>query len=153
MGSLENILKHERERNSSSAKEYQAIKAKLTELQSKYSQLDHKYEKVQSEYITLQEKYKNVKKTVFTYKDYMAKKDIHVNNEMNRIQDEYRKIFIKLQSQINYHVNCRMQEERNNGIQAQGQQNQPNDYTEKLNKLNEDFAKLAQSTFKDTPDT
>ncbi|KAL0819009.1 hypothetical protein ABMA28_008294 [Loxostege sticticalis] len=157
LGSLEDVLKHEREelkqRNSSCAKECQAVKAKLAELQSKNAQLERKYDKLQSDHATLQEKYKNVKKTVFTYKDYMAKKDAHVSNEMNRIQDEYRKIFIKLQTQINYHVNCRIQEERSKGKPAQAQQYQQCDYSEKLKKLNEDFARLAQSRFTtDTPD-
>jgi chromosome segregation ATPase len=68
LGSLEDIIKHERERNSSCAKECQAVKTKLTELHSKNSQLDRKFEKLQSEHATLQEKYKNVKKTLFTYK-------------------------------------------------------------------------------------
>ncbi|XP_028176619.1 centrosomal protein of 152 kDa-like [Ostrinia furnacalis] len=157
LGSLEDVLKHEREewkqRNSSCAKECQAVKTKLAELQSKNAQLERKYEKMQAEHITLQDKYKNVKKTVFTYKDYMAKKDAHVSNEMNRIQDEYRKIFVKLQTQINYHVNCRIQEERSKGKPAQAQQYQPCDYSEKLKKLNEDFARLAQSRFTtDAPD-
>lgn len=30
----------------------------------------------------------------------MAKKDEHITSEMRRIQDEYRKIFVKLQNQI-----------------------------------------------------
>lgn len=72
LGSLEDVLKHEREelkqRNSSCAKECQAVKTKLAELQSKNAQLERKYDKLQSDHATLQEKYKNVKKTVFTYK-------------------------------------------------------------------------------------
>lgn len=72
LGSLENILKHEREewrqRSSSSVKECQGLKVKLSELQAKIVQLERKYDKLQSEHVTLQDKYKNVKKTVFTYK-------------------------------------------------------------------------------------
>ncbi|CAG9793262.1 unnamed protein product [Diatraea saccharalis] len=152
LSSLEDLIKNERERNSTCAKECQAVKSKMVELQTKCAQLERKYERLQSEYASLQDKYRSVKKTVLTYKDYMSKKDAHISNEMNRIQDEYRKIFIKLQNQINYHVNCRIQEERSNGKQTEAQQYQQGDYTEKLKKLNEDFALLAQSRFKETPD-
>ncbi|KAM3961122.1 LOW QUALITY PROTEIN: chromosome segregation ATPase asterless [Aphomia sociella] len=145
-GSLEDVLKNERE---SCTKERHAMKTKLAELQAKELQLDQKYETLQTDHLILQDKYKNAKKTAFTYKDYITKKDAHVNNEMNRIQDEYRKIFLNLQNQINYHVNCRIQEERSKGKRAQTQQI---DFTEKMNKLNEDFARLAQSRFKDSPD-
>ncbi|XP_059051808.1 centrosomal protein of 152 kDa isoform X2 [Achroia grisella] len=145
-GSLEDVLKSERDL---CAKERHAMKTKLTDLQAKQSQLDEKYEKLQLEHKILQDKYKNAKKTVFTYKDYVTKKDAHVNNEINRIQDEYRKIFLKLQNQINYHVNRRIQEERNKGKHAQ---THDCDFTEKINKLNEDFAQLTQSRFKDVPD-
>ncbi|XP_026761573.2 centrosomal protein of 152 kDa [Galleria mellonella] len=144
-GSLEDVLKNERE---SCTKERHAMKTKLADLQAKQTQLDEKYEKLQREHLMLQDKYKNAKKTVFTYKDYVSKKDAHVNNEINRIQDEYRKIFLKLQNQINYHVNCRIQEERSKGKHPQSQQF---DFTDKMNKLNEDFARLAQSRFKDAP--
>ncbi|CAB3233435.1 unnamed protein product [Arctia plantaginis] len=155
LGSLEDLLKNEREdwkqRNSSTAKEYMAMKAKAADLQSKLVQLEQKYEKIQSEQKVLLEKYKNAKKTIYTYKDYVTKKDDHVNNEMNRIQDEYRKIFVKLQNQINYHVNCRIQEEKK-GKQSQVHHSQETDYSERINKLSEDFSRLAQSTFKDVPD-
>lgn len=62
----------------------------------------------------------------------MAKKDAHVSNEMNRIQDEYRKIFIKLQNQINYQVNCRVQEERSQGKRTQAQQLQQYDVSKHI---------------------
>ncbi|XP_035453203.2 myosin-11 [Spodoptera frugiperda] len=155
LGSLEDVLKHEREdfkqRSSSTTKECMAMKSKIAELQSKLAQLDQKYEKLQAEHKVIQDKYKNAKKTIFTYKDYVTKKDAHVNNEMNRIQDEYRKIFIKLQSQLNYHINCRLQEERK-GKQAQAQHSQQTDYTDRINKLNDDFTRLTQSNFMDGPD-
>ncbi|XP_026735820.1 intracellular protein transport protein USO1-like isoform X2 [Trichoplusia ni] len=154
LGSLEDVLKHEREdwkqRNSSSTKECLAMKAKASELQSKLAQLEQKYEKLQAEQKAIYDKYKNAKKTIYTYKDYVTKKDAHVNNEMNRIQDEYRKIFLKLQSQLNYHINCRLQEERK-GKQAQGY-SQQTDYTDRINKLNDDFTRLTQSNFMDGPD-
>lgn len=155
LGSLEDVLKSEREnwkqRNNSSAKEYMSLKTKVAELQSKLAQLEEKYEQIQCEQKLLQDKYKNAKKTIFTYKDYVSKKDAHVTNEMNRIQDEYRKIFVKLQNQINYYVNCRIQEEKK-GKHAQAHHSQDTDYSEKLNRLSEDFTRLAQSTFKDGPD-
>ncbi|RVE45416.1 hypothetical protein evm_009934 [Chilo suppressalis] len=152
LNSLEDVIKHEREVNNSCAKECQAMKGKVMELQAKCTQLERKYEKLQSEHGNLQDKYRSVKKTVITYKDYMTKKDAHISNEMNRIQDEYRKIFLKLQNQINYHVNCRIQEERNNGKPVEAVQYQQGDYSERLKKLNEDFAQLAQSRFKESPD-
>lgn len=155
LGSLEDVLKSEREnwkqRNNSSAKEYMSLKTKVAELQSKLAQLEEKYEQIQCEQKLLQDKYKNAKKTIFTYKDYVSKKDAHVTNEMNRIQDEYRKIFVKLHNQINYYVNCRIQEEKK-GKHAQAHHSQDTDYSEKLNRLSEDFTRLAQSTFKDGPD-
>ncbi|XP_049885424.1 girdin [Pectinophora gossypiella] len=156
LSSLEDALKNEREdwkqKTSTSAKELQGIKNKIVELQAKLAQVEEKHERLQAEHQILQDKYKNCKKTVYTYKDYIAKKDAHVNNEMNRIQDEYRKIFVKLQNQLNFHVNCRVQEERSQGKRTQAQQYQQVDYTEKMNKLNEDFAKLAQNRFKE-PDS
>ncbi|XP_075984478.1 uncharacterized protein LOC142982064 [Anticarsia gemmatalis] len=157
LGSLEDVLKNEREdwkqRSSSSTKECMVMKAKAAELQSKLAQLEQKYEKLLAEQKVLQDKYKNAKKTIFTYKDYVTKKDAHVTNEMNRIQDEYRKIFVKLQNQINYYVNCRIQEERKGKqAQAQAHHSQETDYSERINKLSEDFTRLAQSTFKDGPD-
>ncbi|KAI5645752.1 hypothetical protein NE865_02022 [Phthorimaea operculella] len=119
MSSVEDLLKLEREdwhqKTSSSARELQMLKNKIGEVQAKLAHVEQKYEKLKEEHSMLMEKYKNCKKTVFTYKDYMAKKDAHVTNEMNRIQDEYRKIFMRMQNQINYHVNCRIQEERNQG--------------------------------------
>ncbi|XP_063896974.1 myosin-6 [Helicoverpa armigera] len=155
LGSLEDVLKHEREdwkqRSSSSTKECMAMKAKASELQAKLAQLEQKYEKLQAEQKIIQDKYKNAKKTIFTYKDYVTKKDAHVNNEMNRIQDEYRKIFLKLQNQLNYHINCRLQEERK-GKQAQAHGSQQTDYTDRINKLNDDFTRLTQSNFMDGPD-
>ncbi|XP_022834016.1 paramyosin [Spodoptera litura] len=155
LGSLEDVLKHEREdfkqRSSSTSKECTAMKTKIAELQTKIAQLEQKYEKLQAEHKVIQDKYKNAKKTIFTYKDYVTKKDAHVNNEMNRIQDEYRKIFIKLQSQLNYHINCRLQEERK-GKQAQAHNSQQTDYTDRINKLNDDFTRLTQSNFMDGPD-
>ncbi|XP_045504125.1 intracellular protein transport protein USO1 [Colias croceus] len=147
-GSMEDVLNREREdmkqKSSSCAKECQGLKTKLVELQTQFTQLEHKHNKLQSDHQVIQDKYRNAKKTVYTYKDYMAKKDTHINNEMNRIQDEYRKIFVKLQNQINHHVNCRVQEEK------RGSKSTPQyDCTEKINKLNEDFARLAQSNLKD----
>ncbi|CAH2095338.1 unnamed protein product [Euphydryas editha] len=154
LGSLEDVAKREREdwkqKTSSNAKECHALKVKLVELQENLALVEEKYAKVQSDYQILQEKYKNAKRTVFTYKDYMAKKDTHINNEMNRIQDEYRKIFVKLQNQINYYVNCRVQEDRKH--KEKRQQHVQVDYTAKLNELTEDFARLAQSNFQETPD-
>ncbi|XP_047537466.1 putative leucine-rich repeat-containing protein DDB_G0290503 [Vanessa atalanta] len=157
LGSLEDIIKKEKEdwkqKSNSNAKEFHTMRTKLLELQANMSQLEEKYAKVQSDYQILQEKYKNAKRTVLTYKDYMAKKDTHINNEMNRIQDEYRKIFVKLQNQINYYVNCRvLEEKKHKEKRPQSQQQVQVDYTEKLNELTEDFARLAQSNFKDSPD-
>ncbi|XP_013186245.2 protein Hook homolog 3 [Amyelois transitella] len=135
---LEETLKKERE----------SMKNKVAELHSKHTQLEQKFERLQAEHATLQDKYKNAKITIFTYKEYIVKKDDHVNNEMNRIQDEYRKIFMKLQTQINYHMNCRVQEERS----KEKRQAQQFDYSEKMEKLSEDFARLAQSRFKENGD-
>ncbi|CAG4965992.1 unnamed protein product [Parnassius apollo] len=152
LGSLEDMLKKEKEdwkqKTNMCASEWQSLKAKVAELQDQLSQQEQIYAKLQTEYQTLQDKYRNAKKTVYTYKDYMAKKDTHVNNEINRIQDEYRKIFVKLQSQINYHINCRIQEEKNRGKRTQVQQYEEYDCTEMINKLNEDFSRLAQDDFK-----
>ncbi|OWR41620.1 hypothetical protein KGM_204970 [Danaus plexippus plexippus] len=158
LGSVEDVLKKEKEdwkqKNSSSTKECQSLKNMVVELQSNLTQVEEKYAKIQSDYQILQEKYKNAKRTVLTYKDYITKKDTHINNEMNRIQDEYRKIFVKLQNQINYYVNCRVQEERK--IKDKGQMSQtkaPIDYTEKMKELSDDFARLARSNFKESPDS
>ncbi|XP_034836032.1 uncharacterized protein [Maniola hyperantus] len=160
LGSLEDILKKEKEdwkqKTSSSAKECQSLKTKMLELQSSLTQIEQKYTKLQSDHQMLQDKYKNAKRTVLTYKEYMAKKDSHINNEMNRIQDEYRKIFVKLQNQINYYVNCRVQEERKHKEKrtpSQSQQYTQVDYTARINELTEDFARLAQANFQDTPDS
>lgn len=128
------------------------LQAKLDEMRAKVAKSDEEYEKLQSELMVVQEKYKNAKKTVFAYKDYVAKKDVHINNEMNRIQDEYRKIFVKLQNQINYYVNCRVNEEKSKGKQSQAQQYQPTDYSERIKKIGEDFTRLAQSKFYSKPD-
>ena len=35
-----------------------------------------------------------------------------MNNEMNRIQAEYRKIFVKLQNQLTYYINLRLEDEK-----------------------------------------
>ncbi|XP_072933382.1 uncharacterized protein [Epargyreus clarus] len=152
---LEDMLTKEREdwkqRTSSCAKEWQSLKTKSVELQGQFAQLEQRYTKLQMEHQTLQEKYRNAKKTVFTYKDYMSKKDTHINNEINRIQDEYRKIFLKLQNQLNYYVSSRQQEEKK-GKASQSQQYQQFDFNEKMNRLNEEFSRLAQSDFKDTQD-
>ncbi|CAH0731881.1 unnamed protein product, partial [Brenthis ino] len=141
LGSLENILKKEKEhfkaKTSSDAKECQVLKNKLKDLQSNLSQVEQKYVNLQGDYHVLQEKYKNVKRTALTYKEYMAKKDTHINNEINRITDEYRKIFVKLQNQINYYVSHRAP--------------RADDYTQKLNELTEDFARLTQTNFKEPP--
>ncbi|CAH2054469.1 unnamed protein product, partial [Iphiclides podalirius] len=148
LGSLEDLLKKEREdwkkKTNVCASEWQTLKHKVAELQGQMDRQEQSYSKLQSEYQSLQEKYKNAKKTIYTYKDYMTKKDTHVNNEINRIQDEYRKIFIKLQNRIN----CRIQEEKNGGKREQVQQYQEYDCTEMINKLNEDFSRLAQDNFK-----
>ncbi|CAK1593904.1 unnamed protein product [Parnassius mnemosyne] len=152
LGSLEDMLKKEKEdwkqKTNMCASEWQSLKVKVAELQDQLIQQEQIYAKLQTEYQTLQDKYRNAKKTVYTYKDYMAKKDTHVNNEINRIQDEYRKIFLKLQNQLNYHINCRIQEEKNREKRAQVQQYQEYDCTEMINKLNEDFSRLAQDNFK-----
>ncbi|XP_068619613.1 putative leucine-rich repeat-containing protein DDB_G0290503 [Battus philenor] len=152
LGSLEDMLKKEREdwkkKTNMNASEWQLLKVKVTELQEQLVQQEQNYSKLQAEYQMLQEKYRNAKKTIYTYKDYMAKKDTHVNNEINRIQDEYRKIFVKLQNQINYHINCRLQEERNRGKRTPVPQYQEYDCSDMINKLNEDFSRLAQDNFK-----
>ncbi|XP_023951401.2 putative leucine-rich repeat-containing protein DDB_G0290503 [Bicyclus anynana] len=160
LGSLEDILKKEKEdwkqKTSSSAKECQSLKSTILELQSNLTQIDQKYTKLQSEHQIIQEKYKNAKRTVLTYKDYMSKKDNHINSEMNRIQNEYRKIFVKLQNQINYYVNSRLTEERKQKEKrtpSQSQQYSPVDYTARMNELTEDFARLAQANFQDSPDS
>ncbi|KAJ2954789.1 hypothetical protein O0L34_g3094 [Tuta absoluta] len=164
MSSVEDLLKHEREdwhqKTSSSARELQLLKNKLGEVQAKLAHVEQKYEKLKEEHSVLMEKYKNCKKTVFTYKDYMAKKDAHVTNEMNRIQDEYRKMFLRMQNQINFHVNCRVQEGRNQGKGGQARRHDDTAaefitaHSETMQKLNEEFAKLAHSStpFKE-PDT
>ncbi|KPJ10760.1 hypothetical protein RR48_07766 [Papilio machaon] len=152
-GSLEDMLKKEREdwkkKTNVCASEWQALKVKVTELQEQLAQQEQSYTKLQTEYQNMQDKYKNAKKTVYTYKEYMAKKDTHINSEINRIQDEYRKIFVKLQNQINYQINCRVQEDRNRGKRTQTNQYPEYDCTEMINKLNEDFSRLAQDNFKD----
>ncbi|CAF4920578.1 unnamed protein product [Pieris macdunnoughi] len=146
LGSMEDIIKKEREdmklKSSSSVKECQSLRTKLMELQSQCTQLEQKLNKLQNEYQIIQDKYKNAKKTVYTYKDYMGKKDEHINSEMSRIQDEYRKIFVKLQNQINY-LMTKVHEERR-GSKSQYQEY---DCTEKIKKLNEDFARLTQNNF------
>ncbi|KOB76571.1 Uncharacterized protein OBRU01_06006 [Operophtera brumata] len=123
LGSLEDALKSEREdwkqKNSSCSREYQAMKVRVTEMQSKLAQMEEIREKLQMDYQLIQDKYRHAKKTIMTYKEYITKKDTHVNSEMNRIQDEYRKIFVKLQNQINYQVNCRIQQEKPSHSQAQ----------------------------------
>ncbi|XP_013166273.1 PREDICTED: centrosomal protein of 152 kDa-like [Papilio xuthus] len=153
LGSLEDMLKKEREdwkkKTNVCASEWQTLKVKVTELQEQLAQQEQSYSKLQTEYQNMQDKYKNAKKTVYTYKDYMAKKDTHINSEISRIQDEYRKIFVKLQNQINYHINCRMQEDRNRGKRTPAHQYPEYDCTEMINKLNEDFSRLAQDNFKD----
>ncbi|KAJ8711754.1 hypothetical protein PYW08_008708 [Mythimna loreyi] len=150
--SLEEAFKSEREhfklKFNSMAKECMAMKAKVTEMQTKLTELEQKHDKLQIEHKIIEDKYKNAKKTIYTYKDYVSKKDCHVNNEMNRIQDEYRKIFVKLQNQLTYHINLRLEEERK-GKRVQPQSSQPTDYTDKLNKLNDDFTRLTQSNFRD----
>ncbi|XP_045538046.1 centrosomal protein of 152 kDa [Papilio machaon] len=152
-GSLEDMLKKEREdwkkKTNVCASEWQALKVKVTELQEQLAQQEQSYTKLQTEYQNMQDKYKNAKKTVYTYKEYMAKKDTHINSEINRIQDEYRKIFVKLQNQINYQINCRVQEDRNRGKRTPANQYPEYDCTEMINKLNEDFSRLAQDNFKD----
>ncbi|CAK1545587.1 unnamed protein product [Leptosia nina] len=158
LGSLEDILKKEREdmkqKSSSCVKECQSLRTKLVELQSQCAQLEQKYNKLQSEHQVVLDKYKNAKKTVFTYKNYISKKDEHINKEISRIQDEYRKIFVKMQKQINYLVILRAQtelDEEKAQTQAQAHYEQY-DCTDKINKLNEDFARLTHSDFKDSPE-
>ncbi|KAJ0172223.1 hypothetical protein K1T71_012196 [Dendrolimus kikuchii] len=128
------------------------LQTKLEQTKTKLVKSEQNCQILQMELMTVQEKYKNAKKTVFAYKDYVAKKDAHINNEMNRIQDEYRKIFVKLQAQINYHVNCRIQEEKSRGKRTHAHQQQDNDYAERINKISEDFARLAQAKFNSNPD-
>lgn len=134
MSSLEDALKYEREnwkqKNTTSAKELKLMSQKITELQATVAQIEQKYEKLLSDHQAAQDKYKNCKKTVFTYKDYMAKKDAHINNEINRMQYEYRKIFLKLQNQLNYYVNCTVQVEKTQGLSSQGQQYQHYDVSD-----------------------
>lgn len=137
MTSLEEALKREREnwkqKNTTNVKELQSMSHKIAELQAKAAQIEQKYEKLLSDYQAVQDKYKNCKKTVFTYKDYMAKKDAHINNEINRMQYEYRKIFLKLQNQLNYYVNCTVQVEKTQGLSSQGQQYQHYDVSDSCN--------------------
>lgn len=134
MTSLEEALKHEREnwkqKNTTSAKELQSMSHKIAELQTKAAQIEQKYQKLLSDHQAVQDKYKNCKKTVHTYKEYMAKKDAHINNEINRMQYEYRKIFVKLQNQLNHYVNYTVKVEKNQGMSSQGQQHQHYDVSD-----------------------
>ncbi|XP_050672408.1 early endosome antigen 1 [Leptidea sinapis] len=148
LSSFDDVLKKERDELKLKTQECNSLKAQLNELQSQMLQIEEEYKSVRSEHGVLLDKYKNVKKTVYTYKDYMSKKDSHINSEMTRIQEEYRNIFVALQKQINYLVKCRVNEERRGGSQAQ--QYQPYDCTEIMKKLNEDFARLAHSNFADS---
>ncbi|KAG6456124.1 hypothetical protein O3G_MSEX009579 [Manduca sexta] len=155
LGSLESLLRSEREdwkqRSSTCAKECQAMKAKVKELQTKLAEFEERYEKLKSEHQIIQDKYKNAKKMIICHKDYHAKKDAHINNEMNRIQDEYRQIFLKLQKQLCHHVNCRVQDDRSKGKQTQARQYQPPDYSIMIDKINQDITRLAQSQFNSEP--
>lgn len=134
MTSLGDVLKHEREnwkqKNNTNLKELQSMGHKIAELQAKTAQVEQQYEKLLSDHQAMQDKYKNCKKTVFTYKDYMAKKDAHINNEINRMQYEYRKIFLKLQNQLNYYVNCTVQVEKTQGLSSQTHQYQDYDVSD-----------------------
>ncbi|XP_063375069.1 GRIP and coiled-coil domain-containing protein 2 isoform X1 [Cydia amplana] len=142
------LLKQEKEElehsHSSCEKELRNVKSKINSLQRKVATSEQSYESLQAEHRTLLEKYKNAKKAIMTHKEYISKKDAHINNEFNRIQDEYRKIFLKMQSQITYLSNCRVQEEKTNGRPA----TPTNHYeiAEKINKLTKEFAELTQST-------
>ncbi|KAI8437618.1 hypothetical protein MSG28_011877 [Choristoneura fumiferana] len=148
LGSSENFLKQEREElqqsHSSCIKELQNMKSKINSLQKKLLSSEQNYESLQTEHRALLEKYKNNKKCLLTHKEYITKKDTHINNELNRIQDEYRKIFLKLQNQITYLSNCRIQEERTKGKSSKAQPHL--EYAEKINKLNAEFAKLTQAS-------
>lgn len=144
MTSLEDALKHEREnwkqKNTISAKELQSMSHKIVDLQAKAAQIEQKYQKLLSDHQAVQDKYKNCKKTVFTYKEYMAKKDAHINNEINRMQYEYRKIFLKLQNQLNYYVNCTVQVEKSQGLSSHGQQHPHYDVSDSCNIFNVKFS-------------
>ncbi|XP_012550342.2 myosin-11 isoform X2 [Bombyx mori] len=145
LGSLEDVLKSDREniKQRSCTDECQAMRTKLTELQLKLTHIEHKYEALHSEHSAVQEKYKNAKKTILTYKDYVQKKDMHITNEMNRIQEEYRKIFFKLQNQINCQIKCRIQEEKNTEMQQDSQQSIESDYSDRINNINQEISRLA----------
>ncbi|XP_061728224.1 GRIP and coiled-coil domain-containing protein 2-like [Cydia pomonella] len=142
------ILKQEKEElehsHSSCEKELRNVKSKINSLQRKVATSEQCFESLQAEHRTLLEKYKNAKKSIMTHREYISKKDAHINNEFNRIQDEYRKIFLKMQSQITYLSNCRVQEEKTNGRPATPTNHY--EFAEKINKLTKEFAELTQST-------
>ncbi|XP_063380221.1 myosin-9-like [Cydia fagiglandana] len=142
------LLKQEKEElehsHSSCEKELRNVKSKMNSLQRKVATSEQSYESLQAEHRTLLEKYKNAKKSILTHREYISKKDAHLNNEFNRIQDEYRKIFVKMQSQITYLSNRRVQEEKTNGRPATPTNNY--EFVEKINKLTRELADLTQST-------
>ncbi|XP_047988844.1 myosin-9-like [Leguminivora glycinivorella] len=142
------LLKQEKEElehsHSSCEKELRNVKSKINSLQRRVATSEQSYESLQAEHRNLLEKYKNAKKSVMTHREYISKKDAHINNEFKRIQDEYRKIFVKMQSQITYLSNFRVQEEKTNGRPATPTNHY--EFTEKMNKLTKEFAELTQST-------
>lgn len=92
-----------------------------SELTQKLNARDSKVTQVETQYQLLKEKYKNIKKTVLTYKEYAAKKDVHVENELDRIKNHYKDIITDLQTKIQQLVNKRQQaevSERINKIQS-----------------------------------
>lgn len=82
LGSLEDVLKSEREdwkqKNSSCAREYQAMKVKVSEMQTKLAQMEEFHEKLQMDYQVMQDKYRHAKKTIMTYK---VRKTICIKHE------------------------------------------------------------------------
>ncbi|XP_041982798.1 intracellular protein transport protein USO1-like [Aricia agestis] len=138
LGSLEDLLKREKDDwKQKTSSECQTLRNKVMEQHTKISHLEQQCDKLNHDYQMLLDKYKNAKRTVVTCKDYIAKKDEHVHSELSRIQEEYRKIFVRLQEQIDQHAATRAREARHRPAQTE--------YAEKLKELSQDFARLTQT--------